>query len=78
MKLLEKVAAAIADADPENDAGRTEVSYYLGMAKAAIDTVRQSGRCPFRDPKFTMDADAPCPICGGLGHPDSPSLCTDP
>lgn len=32
-------------------------------------------RCPFIDPKFELDPDTPCPVCGGLGHIDSEIDC---
>lgn len=27
--------------------------------------------CPFSDPKYYLDNDAPCPVCGALGDDDS-------
>lgn len=26
--------------------------------------------CPFSDPKFDLDFDIPCPVCGAFGYTD--------
>jgi len=48
------------------------------LRQANGELVQGVSKCPFDHAGYELPLDTPCPVCGGLGHHDSPNLCPYP
>ena len=55
---------------------KVEISKDWSMKMAALEAGQEIGAgalaadptpCPFADPRFYLDVDTPCPVCGAFG-----------